>query len=149
MVSARCPLGCQCLHRGLGPPTARRWGLRLSRYLWLCLRLGRIAGTPGAGDAAGRGDALVQTCGMQRESHLPSEAPGTLLAQAEPTDQDIGVGDALGAVVADVLLGDDDAHTASFIRAWNSAPILRRRCGFTPRVPGTPTPVVRFLAPTG
>src|SRR3979411_1929615 len=69
---------------------------------------------------------------MQRESHLPSEAPGALLAQAEPTDQDISVGDPLGAVVADILLGDDDAHRASFMPACNSAPILRRRSGFIP-----------------
>src|SRR4030088_2090480 len=59
---------------------------------------------------------------MQRESHLPSETPGASLAKAEPADQDIGVGDPLRAVVAEVLLGDDDAHRASFIPAWNSAP---------------------------
>src|SRR5260370_39929961 len=69
---------------------------------------------------------------MQHESHLPSEAPRTPLAHAELADDDIGFGDGLGAVVADVLLGDDDAHWASLSRRGNPTLILRGPSGIHP-----------------
>src|SRR2546430_17581689 len=80
---------------------------------------------------------------MQHESHLSSEAPRTPLAQAELADDDIGVGDGLGAVVADILLGDDDAHWASFIPMWKSHLDSTGALRIHPPACGTPPPVVR------
>jgi hypothetical protein len=83
---------------------------------------------------------------MQHESHLPSEAPRTPLSQAQPADDDIGVGDGLGAVVADILLGDDDAHWASFIPMWKSHLDFTEAPRIHPRRAGTPPPVRPILA---
>src|SRR5437660_6370780 len=98
------------LRKALPPPTGR-WRLELGRYLWLRHRLGRI----GIAERRLRTTPVALAVNFSRHAGcsvrpIPSESPGALLAQAEPADQDIGVRDPLRAVVAEVLLGDDDPH---------------------------------------
>ena len=86
-----------------------------SAAAWAAVRERRVWATP---------LAVAMSLSEHAECNMtpPREAPRTPLAQAELADDDIGVGDELRAVVADILLGDDDAHWASFIPAWKSPP---------------------------
>ena len=52
---------------------------------------------------------------MEGEDNLSSQSPGASLSQCELADQDVGIGDRLVAVIADVLFLRDDSHVVSLI----------------------------------
>src|SRR5207302_2090769 len=57
----------------------------------------------------------LRTCGMEGKDNLPSQASGASLSECELADQDVGAGDRLVAVIADILFFRDDSHVVSLI----------------------------------